>query len=143
MVCMQDKTCLGDCTRCEALVESRKQIVNGVGPIDSDIVLVGEAPGKNEDENGEPFVGRSGKVLDECLDANGLDRDSIRITNTVRCKPPENRVPCVSEIKNCAGYLENEINVVDPIVVVTLGRVPTESIRQLPHLLRSVELSLR
>lgn len=125
---MDDKTCVEDCTKCPNLVESRSRIVNGVGPLDADIVLVGEAPGENEDKNGEPFVGRSGKVLDEALEDRGLSRDDVRITNTVRCRPPENRDPHKSEISNCSQYLIDEIAEIEPDVVLTLGRVPTQAL---------------
>jgi uracil-DNA glycosylase family 4 len=120
--------CVQDCTKCDKLVESRNQIVNGVGPEDADLVLVGEAPGENEDKNGEPFVGRSGDVLDETLEEYGLNREEVRITNTVRCRPPENRDPHKSEINNCNQYLVNEIEKVNPEAVLTLGRIPTETI---------------
>jgi DNA polymerase len=115
-----------DCTRCPDLVESRSQIVNGTGPADADVLFVGEAPGANEDEQGEPFVGRSGGVLDEVLTHHGLDRKTVRITNCVRCRPPENRDPHKDELANCKGYLEAEIEQVDPDVIVTLGKVPGE-----------------
>jgi len=115
-----------DCQRCEALCTSRSQIVNGVGPADADLLFVGEAPGANEDEQGEPFVGRSGDVLDETLRAVGLDRGDVRITNCVRCRPPENRDPHKEELGNCRRYLEREIDRVDPELVVTLGKVPGE-----------------
>lgn len=125
---MDDDTCVHDCEKCPNLVESRNQIVNGVGPLDTDLVLIGEAPGENEDKNGEPFVGRSGTVLDEELEKYGVSRDDIRITNTVRCRPPDNRDPHKSEIKNCSEYLVNEIKTIDPEVVLTLGRVPTQAV---------------
>jgi DNA polymerase len=115
-----------ECTRCPELVEARSQIVNGTGPADADVVFVGEAPGKREDEQGEPFVGRSGSVLDDALADVGLVRGDVRITNCVRCRPPENRDPTSQELENCRGYLESEIEQVDPDVVVTLGKVPSE-----------------
>jgi DNA polymerase len=114
------------CKRCPALVESRSRIVNGVGPVDAELLFVGEAPGAAEDERGEPFVGRSGSVLDEALRDAGLDRTDVRITNCVRCRPPENRDPHVDELDNCAEFLDREIEAVDPAVVVTLGKVPGE-----------------
>jgi DNA polymerase len=114
------------CERCPDLVESRSRIVNGVGPADADLLFVGEAPGAQEDEQGEPFVGRSGDVLDETLRDAGLDRGDVRITNCVRCRPPENRDPTTDELENCRGYLETEIDRVDPEVVITLGKVPAE-----------------
>ncbi|WP_306053622.1 uracil-DNA glycosylase [Natronococcus wangiae] len=118
--------CVTDCTRCPALVESRSQIVNGTGPEDPDVVFVGEGPGAREDERGEPFVGRSGSVLDEQLRTVGLDRDAVRISNCVRCRPPENRDPTKDELENCRGYLMREIDLLEPDVIVTLGKVPTE-----------------
>lgn len=118
--------CVVDCERCPALVESRSQIVNGVGPHDADLLLLGEAPGATEDEEGEPFVGRSGDVLDDALRDAGLARADVRISNCVRCRPPENRDPTTEELDNCAGYLERELELVDPEVVLTLGKVPGE-----------------
>jgi uracil-DNA glycosylase family 4 len=114
------------CERCPDLVACRSRIVNGVGPADADLLFVGEAPGQREDEQGEPFVGRSGDVLDEGLREAGLDRADVRITNCVRCRPPENRNPTVEERANCREYLDREIELVDPAVVVTLGKVPAE-----------------
>lgn len=114
------------CTDCPELAESRRQIVNGVGSRNAELLFVGEAPGANEDEQGEPFVGRSGDVLDEGLRDVGLGRQDIRITNCVRCRPPENRDPRSAELSNCRGYLDAEIEAVDPALVVTLGKVPGE-----------------
>ncbi|MCD2202851.1 uracil-DNA glycosylase [Halobacterium sp. KA-6] len=115
-----------ECTRCADLVESRSQIVNGDGPEDAGVLFVGEAPGESEDEEGVPFVGRSGDVLDDELRDAGLPRADIRITNCVRCRPPENRDPSQEELANCRPYLEREIELVDPEVIVTLGKVPGE-----------------
>lgn len=117
-----------DCTDCPNLCDSRSRIVNGVGPTDADVVLVGEAPGANEDETGEPFVGRSGDILDEALTTAGLSREDIRITNCVRCRPPENRDPHVAELEACSSYLEEELIRVDPTVVVPLGRIPVKQL---------------
>lgn len=114
------------CERCPAVVESRSQIVNGVGPVDADLVFVGEAPGEREDAQGEPFVGRSGGVLDEVLRGHGLSRSAVRITNCVRCRPPENRDPTREELGNCREYLETELAMIDPLLIVTLGKVPSE-----------------
>jgi len=121
-----DDVAVTACTRCPELVDSRSQIVNAVEPTDADLLFVGEGPGATEDTEGEPFVGRSGDVLDEVLRDVGLDRADIRITNCVRCRPPENRDPRKSELANCRGYLEREIAAVDPDLVVTLGKVPAE-----------------
>ncbi|MFC5133435.1 MULTISPECIES: uracil-DNA glycosylase [Haloferacaceae] len=117
---------VGTCQRCPALVESRSRIVEGVGPTDADLLLVGEGPGANEDERGEPFVGRSGDVLDGALRDAGLARADVRITNCVRCRPPENRDPTTEELANCHGHLEAEIAGLDPELIVTLGKVPSE-----------------
>lgn len=114
------------CKRCPVLVESRRQIVNGVGPADADLLFVGEAPGEQEDREGEPFVGRSGKLLDDVLGEHGLDRETVRITNSVKCRPPENRDPTGGELSNCRSHLEGEIRGVDPTAIVTLGKVPSE-----------------
>jgi len=114
------------CERCPELCESRSRIVNGVGPADADLLFVGEAPGKHEDDGGEPFVGRSGDVLDEALLEAGLDRADVRITNCVRCRPPDNRDPRSGELDNCREYLETEIDRVDPEAIITLGKVPSE-----------------
>jgi DNA polymerase len=114
------------CERCPTLIECRSRIVNGVGPTDADLLFVGEAPGEFEDQQGEPFVGRSGDVLDDTLRDAGLDRGDVRITNCARCRPPDNRDPTDEELANCRGYLETEIGRVDPAVVVTLGKVPAE-----------------
>ena len=131
-----DGRCVTDCKQCPDLVASRSQIVNGVGPDDAALVFVGEAPGATEDEEGEPFVGRSGSVLDDALADAGVKRADVRITNCVRCRPPENRDPATAELANCRGYLDGEIEAVDPTLVVTLGKVPSE------HLLdRSVAIT--
>jgi len=114
------------CERCPDLVDSRSRIVNGVGPADADVLFVGEGPGEREDAEGEPFVGRSGAVLEEVLRDNGLARSDVRITNCVRCRPPENRDPTREELANCRPYLEAEIAAVDPAVLVSLGKVPSE-----------------
>jgi len=114
------------CERCPALRDARTQIVEGVGPIDADLLFVGEGPGATEDEQGEPFVGRSGDVLDSALSEAGLDRGDVRITNCVRCRPPDNRDPHAAELSNCRGYLEAEIERLAPALIVTLGKVPSE-----------------
>jgi len=124
----QDNTCVTDCTKCPELVSSRSQIVNGVGPIDADLALVGEGPGANEDEQGVPFVGRSGSVLNDTLSNLDYPREEVRITNTVRCRPPDNRDPRASERENCRPHLERELASVNPKAVLTLGKVPSETL---------------
>jgi DNA polymerase len=121
-----DGLAVTDCRRCEALCESRSRIVNGVGPVDADLLFVGEAPGADEDAAGEPFVGRSGDVLGAALREQGIDRADVRITNCVRCRPPDNRDPHSAELSNCRQYLDREIELVDPELVVALGKVPAE-----------------
>lgn len=118
--------CVTGCERCPELVDSRSRIVNGVGPDDADLLFLGEAPGAKEDEGGEPFVGRSGSVLDDALREAGLARADVRITNCVRCRPPDNRDPTSDELSNCRGYLARELELVDPELVVTLGKVPSQ-----------------
>jgi len=120
--------CVKDCTKCPALVENRTQIVNGVGPADADILFVGEAPGENEDETGEPFVGRSGEKLDDALHKNDISRTDVRITNVVRCRPPDNRDPRKSERENCNEFLLSEITKVQPDVIIPVGKIPSEQL---------------
>lgn len=122
----RDGLCVRECERCADLVASRSRIVNGTGPADASLLFVGEGPGAVEDERGEPFVGRSGDILDETLRLVGLDRAAVRITNCVRCRPPDNRDPRRGELANCRPHLEAEIAAVDPELVVTLGKVPAE-----------------
>jgi len=128
MIYMSDSESSGflieGCTKCSELCESRSRIVNGVGDMDADVVFVGEAPGKNEDVEGEPFVGRSGSVLDDAVEKAGGSREDVRITNLVRCRPPENRDPLDSEVANCSEYLREELHAVEPEYVVPLGRIP-------------------
>jgi DNA polymerase len=114
------------CQRCPDLVASRSRIVNGVGPLDAPLLLVGEAPGADEDAAGEPFVGRSGGVLDDALRDTEIGRDRVRITNCVRCRPPENRDPTAEERERCRSHLDREAAAVDPALVVALGKVPAE-----------------
>jgi uracil-DNA glycosylase family 4 len=125
LACM-DGLSVSGCERCPDLVASRSRIVDGVGPADADLLFVGEAPGGTEDREGEPFVGRSGDVLDAALRDAGIDRADVRITNCARCRPPDNRDPRAEELGNCRGYLVAEIERVDPELVVAIGKVPAE-----------------
>ena len=109
------------CMLC-TLAHTRKLAVPGEGPAPAPLMLIGEGPGRNEDEQGRPFVGAAGKFLDELLAAAGLQRAQVYITNVVKCRPPENRDPLPAEVAACAGYLERQIELVDPRVIVTLGR---------------------
>lgn len=110
-----------DCTKCE-LHYSRKNAVPGVGPADAEILFIGEGPGFHENEQGLPFVGAAGKFLDELLQSVGLDRKRVFITNVVKCRPPGNRDPQPDELSACDGYLERQIQAINPKVIVTLGR---------------------
>jgi len=109
------------CTKC-GLCKDNTYYVPGMGTQKADIMFIGEGPGKKEDEKGLPFVGASGKFLDTLLESIGLDREKIYITNVVKCRPPENRDPKVEEMEACDDYLEAQIMVVQPKVIVTLGR---------------------
>ena len=109
------------CTRCD-LYLSRTQVVPGSGDPNADLLLVGEAPGAKEDELGVPFVGASGKLLDSMLAAAGIDRDDVFIANVVRSRPPGNRAPKPKEIRACAGWLAEQIRLIGPEIVATLGR---------------------
>ncbi len=109
------------CTRC-ALAEGRTQVVFGMGDPDADLMFVGEGPGANEDKQGLPFVGRSGQLLDRLLhEEMGLHRDQCYIANVVKCRPPGNRDPLPDEIDACRPYLERQIDLIEPSVLVTLG----------------------
>ena len=109
------------CEKCQ-LSFSRKKAVPGAGPSDTEILLIGEGPGFYENEQGLPFVGPSGKFLDELLSNAGLSRDKVFITNVVKCRPPGNRDPRPEELAACEDYLDRQIAAINPIVIVTLGR---------------------
>ena len=110
-----------DCTKC-ALHTGRTNTVPGYGSADAEILFIGEAPGRNEDEQGLPFVGRSGKYLDYLLEKVGLTREQVFIANVNKCRPPNNRDPLPAEIIACKPYLDRQIEVIDPMVIATLGR---------------------
>lgn len=114
-----------ECLACEAceLCKTRTQVVFGVGDPEAEVLFIGEAPGKNEDEQGEPFVGRGGKLLDEMLAMIGLKREYIYITNSVKCRPPENRDPLNTEKDACRGYLRRQVKLMRPKIIVCLGRI--------------------
>lgn len=113
------------CTACR-LSETRTSVVFGVGDPDADLMLVGEAPGKNEDLQGEPFVGAAGKLLDELMAGIGVSRSQAYIANVLKCRPPGNRDPLPDEIDCCKGYLREQIRLIHPEVVVTLGNFATK-----------------
>ena len=109
------------CRRCR-LAKSRTHAVPGEGASNAKIVLVGEAPGKSEDEQGRPFVGYAGRILDEALRGAGLKREQVFITSVLKCRPPKNRNPKTDEIEACTPHLESQISTISPKVLVALGR---------------------
>lgn len=113
------------CTKCP-LHESRTQAVFGVGSETADLVFVGEAPGQQEDLNGEPFVGRAGQLLDRMLLAIGLKREQIYIANILKCRPPNNRDPKPEEQACCTPYLQQQLHLLKPKVIVALGRISAQ-----------------
>ncbi|MCI9677487.1 MAG: uracil-DNA glycosylase [Oscillospiraceae bacterium] len=110
------------CREC-ALGQTRKNVVFGVGNPEAEILFVGEGPGANEDEQGEPFVGKAGKLLDDMLAIIGLDRTMVYITNIVKCRPPQNRDPLNVEQDACIGYLRQQTQILQPKILVCLGRI--------------------
>jgi uracil-DNA glycosylase family 4 len=117
------------CTRCPQLAQTRHTVVFGAGHADADLMFVGEAPGRNEDEQGLPFVGQAGRLLDTLLAEIGLSRDQVFVTNVLRCRPPGNRDPHPVEIERCQDYLFRTIEFVRPVVICTLGNFATKLLR--------------
>ncbi len=113
------------CTRCP-LAATRTQVVFGVGRADADLMFVGEGPGADEDRTGEPFVGRAGKLLTTLIEGIGLTRADVYIANVVKCRPPGNRDPQPDEIATCRPYLDRQLELIRPKVVVTLGNFATK-----------------
>ncbi len=118
------RSLIGDCYRCE-LGCTRTRLVFGVGDPDARVLIVGEAPGRNEDRKGEPFVGAAGRLLDELLAHAGLERGEVYIANVLKCRPPSNRNPEVREIETCTPFLREQIRLIAPEVIVTLGNFAT------------------
>jgi uracil-DNA glycosylase len=117
-----------NCNRCEKLCSSRTQVVFGSGNENADVLLIGEAPGANEDKQGIPFCGMSGKILNELLESVNLSRDDIFITNTILCRPENNRNPAKEELENCQDRLNQLIKIMQPKVIVTIGNFATQRI---------------
>lgn len=112
-----------ECEKC-GLCKTRTNVVFGVGPTDAKIMLIGEAPGENEDKQGEPFVGRSGQLLDKLLAAVDLSRQkNVYVANIVKCRPPQNRDPSKEESEECIGYLRNQVALIKPLMILCVGRV--------------------
>jgi len=114
------------CTACPDLVVSRSSVVVGDAPHGCRLVLIGEAPGAEEDISGRPFVGRSGRLLDELLDGAGLDRGEIAVLNVVKCRPPRNRTPRSAETRNCSGWLNRQLDLLGAELICTLGLSATQ-----------------
>jgi uracil-DNA glycosylase len=111
-----------DCSRCKLHTLGRKQIVFGVGNPNADLMFVGEAPGADEDIQGEPFVGRAGQLLTKIIEAIGLRREDVYIANVIKCRPPQNRNPEPDEVEQCEPFLFRQIDVIKPKVIVALGK---------------------
>jgi uracil-DNA glycosylase family 4 len=120
---------LGECTRCK-LHKTRNKIVFGDGSEKANVVFVGEGPGRDEDEQGLPFVGRAGKLLTQMIEAMGLQRKEVYIANVVKCRPPENRLPEPDEIKTCSPYLLRQLDTIAPKVIVCLGACSAQTLLQ-------------
>ena len=116
-----EQNCL-QCTRC-GLCQTRSNVVFGVGPKNADVMFIGEGPGEQEDLKGEPFVGAAGKLLDDMLSIIDLGRHNCYIANIVKCRPPGNRDPQENEQDACIGYLRNQVALIQPKIIVCLGRV--------------------
>jgi uracil-DNA glycosylase len=120
------------CTRCR-LAQGRTQVVFGVGDPQADLMFVGEAPGFHEDQQGHPFVGQAGKLLDRLLAGIGLDRGRVYIANVIKCRPPGNRDPQPDEIEACESHLFRQIALIEPRVIATLGNFATKLLSGKPH----------
>jgi len=119
---------IGDCKRCKLSEQGRKQIVFGVGDARAELMFVGEAPGADEDQQGEPFVGRAGQLLNNMIKAMGIAREQVYIANVVKCRPPSNRTPERDECDTCSPFLMRQIAVVQPKVIVALGAVAAKNL---------------
>jgi DNA polymerase len=119
---------LGDCTRCKLHGLGRRQIVFGVGNPNADLMFVGEAPGADEDIQGEPFVGRAGQLLTKIIEAIGLRREDVYIANVIKCRPPGNRNPEPDEVEQCEPFLFRQIDSIRPKVIVALGKFAAQSL---------------
>ena len=121
---------LGECTRCKLHELGRQQIVFGVGDPKARLMFVGEAPGRDEDAQGVPFVGRAGKLLTKIIESIGLDREQVYIANVIKCRPPKNRNPEYDEVEKCEPFLFTQIDSVRPLVIVALGSFAARTLLQ-------------
>ena len=119
---------LGDCTRCVLHKQGRKQIVFGVGNPNAELMFIGEAPGADEDLQGEPFVGRAGQLLTNMIKAMGLEREQVYIANIIKCRPPNNRTPERDECETCSPFLMRQVAAIKPKVIVALGAVAAKTL---------------
>ena len=119
---------LGECTRCRLATQGRKQIVFGVGNPNTDLMFIGEAPGADEDIQGEPFVGRAGQLLTNMIKAMGVEREQVYIANIIKCRPPNNRTPERDECETCSPFLMRQIAAIKPKVIVALGAVAARTL---------------
>jgi uracil-DNA glycosylase family 4 len=119
---------LGDCTRCPLHQQGRKQIVFGVGNPNAELMFIGEAPGADEDQQGEPFVGRAGQLLNNMIKAMGIQREDVYIANIIKCRPPGNRTPEREECETCSPFLMRQIAAIKPKVIVALGAVAAKTL---------------
>jgi DNA polymerase len=119
---------LGDCTRCVLHQQGRKQIVFGVGDPKAELMFIGEAPGADEDQQGEPFVGRAGQLLNNMIKAMGLEREQVYIANIIKCRPPNNRTPERDECETCSPFLMRQVATIEPKVIVALGAVAAKTL---------------
>jgi uracil-DNA glycosylase family 4 len=117
------------CTRCAELAATRKNVVFGAGNANAELMFIGEAPGASEDEQGIPFVGRAGKLLEKLLEEIDIKRDDVFIGNTLKCRPPGNRDPLPVELENCHEYLLRQVELIEPTVICTLGNFSTKLLR--------------
>ena len=136
IVCPPSDDLLGDlqkiavaCDKCR-LAKSRTQVVYGVGNPKADLMFIGEAPGRDEDLQGEPFVGRAGQLLTDIIKAMKLTRDDVYIANVIKCRPPENRNPEPDELDACRPYIRKQVEIIQPKVIVTLGRFALQSLTE-------------
>jgi len=119
---------IGDCTRCRLHKQGRKQIVFGVGNPNAELMFIGEAPGADEDQQGEPFVGRAGQLLNNMIKAMGLRREDVYIANIIKCRPPGNRTPERDECETCSPFLMRQIEVIAPKAIMALGAVAAKTL---------------
>jgi DNA polymerase len=119
---------IGDCTRCKLCNLGRRQIVFGVGNPNADLMFVGEAPGRDEDIQGIPFVGRAGQKLTQIIEAIGLTREDVYIANVIKCRPPDNRNPEPDEVESCEPFLFRQVDTIKPKVIVALGTFAAKSL---------------